>query len=102
MLPRCQPEAAVPVLHRVQRALADAIRADAAPPFTVSVGVASDHLGGTFEEILFMADGCLLHAKDQGRNRIVVAGRADPVPGPPVDPAPAAWVAEESAPGRST
>ena len=77
VLPRCRPEDAVPVLERVQRALADALRADAAPPFTVSIGVASDHLGGTFEEILFMADGCLLHAKDQGRNRIVVAGGAD-------------------------
>ena len=77
VLPRCRPEDAVPVLERVRRALADTLRADAAPPFTVSMGVASDHLGGTFEEILFIADGCLLHAKDQGRDRIVVAGQAD-------------------------
>ena len=87
VLPRCRPDDAVPVLERVQRALADTLRADAAPPFTVSIGVASDHLGGTFEEILFVADGCLLHAKDQGRNRIVVAGQADAVGGGAARPA---------------
>ena len=86
VLPRCRPDDAVPVLERVQGALADTLRADAAPPFTVSIGVASDHLGGTFEEILFVADGCLLHAKDQGRNRIVVAGQADVVDQGPVRP----------------
>ena len=58
-----------------------------AAPFTVSLGVASNHRGGTFEEILFLADGCLLHAKDQGRNRIVVAGVLEPIPGPVAMPA---------------
>jgi diguanylate cyclase (GGDEF)-like protein len=88
VLPRCQPEEAVPVLQRVQQSLADTIRADGAPPFTVSMGVASNHRGGTFEEILFLADGCLLHAKDQGRNRIVMAGVLEPIAGPKPVPAP--------------
>jgi diguanylate cyclase (GGDEF)-like protein len=86
VLPRCTPDEAVPVLQRVQESLADTVRADGIPPFTVSIGVASTHRGGTFEEILLLADGCLLRAKDQGRNRIVVAGAAEPILGPATTP----------------
>ena len=82
VLPRCAPAEAVPVLQRVQAALADTVRADRVPTFTVSIGVASTHSGGTFEETLSLADGCLRHAKDQGRNRIVVAGADEPYLGP--------------------
>jgi len=82
VLPRCAPAEAVPVLQRVQSALADTVRADRVPTFTVSIGVASTHSGGTFEETLSLADGCLRHAKDQGRNRIVVAGADEPYLGP--------------------
>ncbi len=84
VLPRCTPAEAVPVLRRVQEALADTVRADGIPSFTVSMGVSSTYRGGTFEEILMMADGCLLHAKDEGRNRIVVAGVGEPIVGPSV------------------
>jgi len=89
ILPRCAPTDAVPVLRRVQESLADTVRADGIPPFTVSIGVASNRYGGTFEEVLALADGCLLHAKDQGRNRIVVAGVAESFPGPERRPDPA-------------
>ncbi len=82
VLPRCTPAEAIPVLRRVQDALADTVRADGIPTFTVSMGVSSTLRGGTFEEILMMADGCLLHAKDTGRNRIVVAGVSEPIVGP--------------------
>jgi diguanylate cyclase (GGDEF)-like protein len=82
VLPRCAPAEAVPVLQRIQSALADTVRADRVPTFTVSIGVASTHSGGTFEETLALADGCLRHAKDEGRNRIVVAGATEPFLGP--------------------
>ncbi len=89
VLPSCAPAVAVTVLQRVQAALADMVRADGVPPFTVSIGVASNLHGGSFDEVLAIADGCLLHAKDDGRNRIIVAGVAEPYlgPAPPADDA---------------
>jgi diguanylate cyclase (GGDEF)-like protein len=83
VLPGCNTEEAVPVLQRVQQALADTVRSDMSPDFTVSIGVASTHHGGSFEEVLSIADGAVLRAKDQGRNQIVVAGVPTPILGPP-------------------
>lgn len=82
VLPRCSPSEAVPVLRRVQQSLADTLRADGMAPFTVSIGIASAVHGGTFDEVLMLADGSLLRAKDDGRNRIVVNGVDEPVLGP--------------------
>lgn len=82
VLPRCDPAGAVPVLQRVQRALADTLRADGIPTFTASIGVAASVNGSTFDDVLTLADGSLLHAKDTGRNRIIVSGRDEPIVGP--------------------
>jgi len=85
LLPQCTPDQAVPVLERVQRALAIALRVEDVPPFTVSIGVASTHGGRSFEEVLLRADSSLLDAKDQGRDRIVVAEDAPAAPSTVVD-----------------
>ena len=71
VLPDCLVDDAVPVLDRVQAALAEAVHATGGPPFTVSVGIAGAD-GPGFDETLAVADANLLEAKQQGRNRIVV------------------------------
>ena len=49
------------------------------PPATMSIGVAAfpDH-GTTVEELILAADSALYRAKAEGRDRVVVAGEAEP------------------------
>ncbi len=94
VLPDCSLDNALIVVERVRSRLEAAVADGAAPPFTVSFGLATSEPGLTFSETVDAADQALLLAKREGRDRVVIAGaeRADDVivPSPPPEPAPAA------------
>ncbi|WP_375503399.1 diguanylate cyclase [uncultured Jatrophihabitans sp.] len=73
VLPHCDAEEAVQVLERVRVALGVTLVSADCPSFTVSFGVAVHSQGRPFEETISIADGALLDAKRQGRDRVVVA-----------------------------
>jgi diguanylate cyclase (GGDEF)-like protein len=77
VLPNCGPADAAIVMDRVRNNLAAAIADGAGPEFTVSVGVAESSVTNTFSETVEAADGALLRAKAQGRDRVVHAGIPD-------------------------
>lgn len=71
VLPECGIEEATAVAERLRRAIAVA---DLAVPITVSAGVATFPAhGATPESLIRATDDALYRAKDQGRNRVVVA-----------------------------
>jgi diguanylate cyclase (GGDEF)-like protein len=74
VLPRCDATEAVAVLKRLQQTLADTLRTDTVPPFTVSIGVVSTTEPMPIDDLITLADGCVLRAKDLGRDQVVVAG----------------------------
>jgi diguanylate cyclase (GGDEF)-like protein len=79
----CDATEAVRVLSRLQTTLADTLHTDSAPPFTISIGVAATIDPMSLDDLIVLADGSLLRAKDLGRNRIVVAGDpTGPIAGP--------------------
>jgi diguanylate cyclase (GGDEF)-like protein len=65
---------AAAALERVREALALSLTESNEPLFTVSSGVADSEQGITPDEIVATADMALLLAKEQGRNRVVIAG----------------------------
>jgi PleD family two-component response regulator len=70
------PDTALPeaeqVLHRIQKALAQAVGAGGVPTFTASFGLAGPCAGENFNARLELADEALLLAKRNGRNRIEI------------------------------
>jgi len=66
------------LLDRLRVMLAAAIEGGDAPMFTASFGVADSAWAGTIDELLRMADEALMLAKNQGRNRVVVAAPGKP------------------------
>jgi len=83
VLPDCSIDVAVGVLERVRERLALALGAGHVPPFTVTFGVASTDYTTNFENLVAVADRALLDAKAAGRNRVIVADPAVPVPAQP-------------------
>ena len=77
VLPDCPTETATRILERLREQLAVTLTNGRGPAFTVSFGVASSTDGDTFDDIVALADRALLTAKTDGRNRVVVAERAD-------------------------
>ena len=69
--------AAVEVLDRLREHLALAGDESDHPTFTASFGVVDSAIGGGLEDLLLVADAALYRAKDEGRNRIVVADERD-------------------------
>jgi diguanylate cyclase (GGDEF)-like protein len=80
VLPKCEAKQTVRLLDRVRDQLAGALAEAGGPTFTVSFGVAFSQDGQAFEAMLRAADGALLQAKAQGRDRVVVATAPGPVP----------------------
>jgi diguanylate cyclase (GGDEF)-like protein len=76
VLPECSIADASQVLERVRENLARALVTATSPSCTVSFGLAGSNTGRGFNEVLKVADHALAQAKEQGRDRIVVA----PVP----------------------
>jgi diguanylate cyclase (GGDEF)-like protein len=74
VIPECSVPDAVSLIDRLRENLAAAQHGGTVPPFTVSFGVASGRLGTPFDDTVEIADGALLEAKSQGRDRVVVAG----------------------------
>jgi diguanylate cyclase (GGDEF)-like protein len=93
ILPGVDALAAAPVLHRIRDKLADAVGTALVPAFTVSLGVADSSWSSDLTDVLRAADHALMAAKEQGRDRLVIADPpADgsvtpPVPLPDVDEA---------------
>ncbi len=74
VLPECSAADAVVVIDRLRAKLAAAQHGGTVPPFTASFGVASAQIDVPFDDTVELADGALLQAKAQGRDRVVIAG----------------------------
>jgi diguanylate cyclase (GGDEF)-like protein len=73
VLPNCDNAEALQVLERIRAQLAATLANADSPSFTVSFGLAPSHTGQRFETMVSVADGALLEAKRQGRDRVVIA-----------------------------
>ena len=73
MLPLCDAPEATEVLERIRASLSVTLVSAECPPFTVSFGLALGNAAESFEDTVSAADGALLDAKREGRDRIVLA-----------------------------
>ena len=77
----CTADEAAAALNRVRKALAASLADGTHPACTVSFGVAEFPAhGNDLDGLVHQADGALYQAKQGGRNRVVIAGRAGPTP----------------------
>ncbi len=77
VMPATSPDEAMWALGRVREDLVLRLTSAEVPAFTSSFGVSEWSPGQTAEEAMARADQALMAAKEQGRNRIVVAGEAN-------------------------
>lgn len=82
LLPGTALADARPVAERIRTRLEQAADGASVPPFTVSVGLAAWEPPEDFSDAISRADAAMLHAKAQGRDRIVAS--ADVPEGPPL------------------
>jgi len=76
MLPGLGVEEGVALLQSARTALAEALSGSSVPSFTCSMGVAQFPIDGDeLERLTELADAALYQAKENGRNRVEVAGR---------------------------
>jgi diguanylate cyclase (GGDEF)-like protein len=80
VLPRTNVVTAAPVLHRLRSALAEALTGAQLPPFTVSLGLVDSTWSDQLDVLLRNADRALMHAKADGRDRVVIADGHDAPP----------------------
>jgi diguanylate cyclase (GGDEF)-like protein len=73
VLPGLDALGAAPVLHRIREELRAAVGGALIPSFTVSIGVADSTWSPALDQVLRAADHALFEAKDQGRDRLVIA-----------------------------
>jgi diguanylate cyclase (GGDEF)-like protein len=86
VMPEADATESRPVLERIVRSLADAVASGDVPPFTVSAGLADSGLADDATDVIRHADEAMFRAKQQGRDRIVIACEDDDVaPLRPVD-----------------
>jgi len=74
IFPSCSTLDAAQAVERVRESLALSLTSEGEPSFTASFGVADSNGGASIEEIVVAAESALQQAKEQGRNRVVVAG----------------------------
>lgn len=100
VLPRTDVTTAAPILHRLRTALANALAGAQLPPFTVSIGLVDSTWSDHLDVLLREADGALMQAKADGRDRVVIgddAGLDRSLDGrPPIDASVAADIASLS------
>ncbi len=84
VLPSCPIREAEQVLERVRERIAQRVATGGTPEFTVSFGLASSEQAADFQDVVGLADEALLHAKQTGRDRIVVADSLPSGPSVPV------------------
>jgi diguanylate cyclase (GGDEF)-like protein len=75
----CDVTEAAPIVHRLRTALAESVVAAGVPPFTVSIGLADSTYATTAAAIIACADAALMTAKREGRDRLIIAAKPDPV-----------------------
>jgi diguanylate cyclase (GGDEF)-like protein len=75
----CDVTEAAPIVHRLREALADSVASAGVPPFTVSIGLADSTYATTAAGIIACADAALLTAKREGRDRLIIAARPEPL-----------------------
>ena len=73
VLPDVDVLGAAPVLHRIREQLKAAVGSALIPEFTVSIGVADSTWSPDLVDVLRAADQALMQAKEQGRDRLVIA-----------------------------
>jgi diguanylate cyclase (GGDEF)-like protein len=77
VLPDCSVGDAFAVINRLRERLERVQAGSHLPRFTASFGVTVSRPEDTFSQSLDLADGALLKAKSNGRNRVVIAGESD-------------------------
>jgi diguanylate cyclase (GGDEF)-like protein len=78
VLPQLDALGAAPVLHRIREQLKTAVGSALVPDFTVSMGVADSTWSPDLADVLRAADQALMQAKEQGRDRLVIADHPTP------------------------
>lgn len=73
ILPGCTAAGAAEIAERIRESLARRLLEAKSPPFTASYGVCDASMGGTFEELIRLADEALYRAKEDGRDRVRIA-----------------------------
>jgi PleD family two-component response regulator len=63
----------------MRAALAESVVAAGVPPFTVSIGLADSTYATTAAAIIGYADAALMTAKREGRDRLIIAAKPEPV-----------------------
>lgn len=61
------------MLERIRRRLAKVVAGGDTPTFTASYGVSDSRCGSNLDALVRIADVALLRAKEEGRDRIIVA-----------------------------
>lgn len=74
VLPECSVDEARAVAERIRSHLAVAVKSATVPAFTVTIGLAAAGPGDAFSEVVAGADEAMLHAKSEGRDRVLVVG----------------------------
>lgn len=77
VMPGVDAHASLELLERVRQALANAVKDEGLPPFTVSFGLADTRLGRHIDSLVRVADEALYVAKETGRDRVVMAPGLD-------------------------
>ena len=73
VMPDTDIATAAPILHRVRQVLQAHLASAELPAFTCSIGLVDSAIGGDLRDLIQLADGGLLAAKAQGRDRLVIA-----------------------------
>jgi diguanylate cyclase (GGDEF)-like protein len=77
VLPGADAAGAAATAERIRQSLAKRLLDARGPVFTSSYGVSDSSMGGSFEDLLRLADDALYRAKEAGRDRVCIAS-----PGP--------------------
>lgn len=75
VLPGANAAGAAETAERIRQGLAKRLLDARGPVFTSSYGVCDSSMGGSFEELLLLADDALYRAKEAGRDRVCIASQ---------------------------
>jgi diguanylate cyclase (GGDEF)-like protein len=75
VLPGTDAAGAAETAERIRQSLAKRLLEARGPVFTSSYGVSDSSMGGSFEDLLRLADDALYRAKEAGRDRVCIASQ---------------------------